>query len=250
MTRRSFVALACVLASASSCLKPTTLEPLPPGGHHVLFIGNSLTYYNDLPRTLAQVADQSGDTIRVGSVAEPDYALIDHITYHSGAVEAVKRGGWEYVVLQQGPSSLPINRDSLILWSKMWDTMIRDAGGKPALYMVWPTIDRLAFFDEVRKSYQMAAEAVHGLFLPAGQAWVTAWKSDSTLALYSFDGLHPSGLGTFLVALVMYEQITGKDARALPPKAIAAGIVLNVPEATVRLLQQAAHDTNAQYALR
>jgi hypothetical protein len=248
MTRRLVLRLATALASAG-CMQTTPLEPLPAGGHHVLFIGNSLTYVNDLPRTLAQIAAQSGDTIRVASVAEPDYALIDHITNHSGAVEAVKAGGWEYVVLQQGPSTLPVNRDSLILWSKMWDTMIRDVGARPALYMVWPTIDRFEFFDEVRKSYQMAAEAVHGLFLPAGQAWITAWKSDSTLRLYSGDGLHPSSLGTFLAALVMYEQITGKDARALPPKVLVAGQVLGFPEATARLLQQAAHDTNVQYAL-
>ena len=46
----------------------------------VLFIGNSLTYVNDLPGTLAGIARSGGDTIRVEMVARPNYALIDHLT--------------------------------------------------------------------------------------------------------------------------------------------------------------------------
>lgn len=234
------------IVASSACLHTSPIEPPPPGGHHVLFIGNSLTYENDLPGTLSYMAALAGDTIRVASVSAADYALIDHLNAGT-AVAAVKLGGWEYVVLQQGGSSLPVNRDSLILWTKMWDPIIRGVGARPALYMVWPTSNRVAFFDDVRLSYQMAAEAVDGLFLPAGQAWVTAWKSDSTLQLYGYDGLHPSPLGTYLAALVMYEKITGHDARSLPARVIVGGAELNVAEARIRLLQNAAHETNLQF---
>lgn len=41
--------------------------PLPVGGHRGLFVGNSLTYVDDLPRTLADLASSVGDTIRVAS---------------------------------------------------------------------------------------------------------------------------------------------------------------------------------------
>jgi hypothetical protein len=64
------------------------------------------------------------------------------------------------------------------------------------------------------------------------------------------DGLHPAPLGTYLAALVIYEQVTGHDARNLPARVIVAGQQLSVPEATIRLLQRAAHETNAQYALK
>lgn len=45
------------------------VQPLAPGGYHVLFIGNSLTYVNDLPGTLARLADSAGDTIRSCNVS-------------------------------------------------------------------------------------------------------------------------------------------------------------------------------------
>lgn len=46
------------------------------------------------------------------------------------------------------------------------------------------------------------------------------------------DGLHPSPMGTFLVALTMYERITGHDARAFPAHAIVSGRDLNLAVST------------------
>src|SRR3954471_5845830 len=87
--RMRIMRLASVLAIAvqSSCL-PGPAEPpgkLSPGGIHVLFIGNSLTYANDLPGALVSLGQFGGDTIRCSSVAGPDLALIDH---YNGATPA------------------------------------------------------------------------------------------------------------------------------------------------------------------
>jgi hypothetical protein len=58
-------------------------------------------------------------------------------------------------------------------------------------------------------------------------------------------------LGTYLAALEIFERITGRDARLLPPVALAAGgAQLNVSEATVRLLQNAAHQANLNFPAR
>lgn len=235
------------LVGLSACLSGNAVAPLPPGGIHVLFIGNSLTYVNDLPATVANLGAMSGDTIRVATSAAPDLALIDHLNGGSDALEQLKLGGWKYVVLQQGPSTLPINRDSLILWTKMFDPYIHAAGARAALFMVWPSSDRLAFFDDVRISYQSAAQAVNGVFMPAGVAWQKAWAMDSSLPFYGGDGYHPTALGTYAAALVIYERLTGRDARSLPARAIAGNSTFSLPEATIRLLQSAAHEANAQF---
>ena len=250
IARRSPTVLFALLASIAvgtgiSCGSST--EPQRTGGIRVLFIGNSLTFLNDLPGTLAALARSVNDTIHVAMIAQPDFALIDHYRGGSSALEEIAKGGWNYVILQQGPSSTPINRDSLILTAELFNTHIRRVGAVPALYMVWPSADRFAFFDEVRISYQMAATAVNGVFLPAGRAWKTAWETDPALALYHPDGLHASTLGTYLAALVIYERLTGHDARQLPANPVVEGNPLGAPEATVRLLQRAAHETNALF---
>ena len=239
-------ALVLFLALASCSGGNAPLEP--SSSYRVLFIGNSLTYFNDLPGTVAQLASSVKETVQVASVARPNFALIDHVNGKSNAVEVIQSGDWDYVVLQQGPSSLDLSRDTLILATKLLDPYITAAGGRSALLMVWPESTRFEFFDEVRVSYQLAAQEVDGLFLPAGEAWLAAWAVDPQLQLYGPDGYHPAELGTYLAALVVYERITGHDARVLPAQAVVAGRTVTVPESTVRLLQTAAHETVARFA--
>jgi hypothetical protein len=242
--------LVAVFTAVSSCFGTSPATPPPAGGIHVLFVGNSLTYENDLPGTVVALGALVGDTIRVASAVGPDLALIDHLNGASNAVSQIQLGGWKYVVLQQGPSSVAVNRDSLTLWTKMFDAYIKAAGGQTALFMVWPSSDRLAFFDDMRLSYPQAAQSVGGVFMPAGEAWLAAWASDSTLALYSSDGYHPTPTGTYLASLVIYERVTGHDARQLPARAFAAGQQLSLAESTVRLLQAAAHTADQRYPAR
>ena len=177
------------------------------------------------------------------SEARPNLALIDHVNGKSDAMNAIQSGGWDYVVLQQGPSALPASRDTLILAARMLDPEIRRAGARSALLMVWPESARFTVFDDVRDSYLLAAQEVGGVFLPVGEAWRAAWALDPELALYGSDGYHPSPLGTYVAALVVYEGITGHDARLLPDEAVVAGARLSLPPSTVQLLQQAAHET-------
>jgi hypothetical protein len=244
MTRALRVALA--LASAACLSGSQPVEPLPPGGHNILFIGNSLTYTNDLPATVAAIAESAGDTIRVGMEASPGIALIDHYNGETNALGRIARGGWEFVILQQGPTPPGICRDSLVLWTKLFDTRIKAVGAKTAVFMSWPYEGPLTWFDDIEASFEQAAAAVNGSVFPIAEAWRIALRADASLVLYT-DGLHPSKIGTFLTALEIYERVTGKDARSLPPIAFASGVRFTLPEATIRALQSAAHEASVKY---
>jgi hypothetical protein len=247
MTRHLFGIASLVLSTWNCAGASQAAAPLPSGGHHVLFIGNSLTYTNDLPATVSAIAALAGDTIRYATEAGPNLALIDHITGSTNALARIAQGGWEYVILQQGPTPAGICRDSLVLWTKMFDARIKAVGAKSAVFMAWPYQGPLTWFDEIRVSFEQAASGVNGVFLPAGEAWRSALTADGSLSLYSSDGFHPTPTGTFLAALEVYERITGRDVRTLPPKAFSGGVPLSMPEATVRKLQEAAHDANTRY---
>ena len=103
------------LSGAGAC--PDGAEP--SGGTpslKILFIGNSLTYYNDLPGTLAAVARTAGDTLAVESVTGPGYALIDHLEGKSGAVAAVKREGGKKLAYVPGPDGKLAKREVKTGW--------------------------------------------------------------------------------------------------------------------------------------
>jgi hypothetical protein len=241
---RAFIAFLAVTSCGGS---GAPAEP-DPATYRVLFIGNSLISFNDLPGTVARLTGSANVTIHVASVAGPNLALIDHVEGSSNAMDMIRQGGWNYVVLQQGPSALSLSRDTLMLATRRLAAQIQAVGARTALFMVWPESSRFAVFDDVRDSYRAAAAEVGGLLLPAGEAWRAAWGTDPQLPLYGPDGYHPSELGTYLAALVVYEGITGNDSRALPDQAIVAGRPLNVAESRVRLLQEAAHRTVVRFA--
>ena len=220
----------------------------PAGGITVLFIGNSLTSDNDLPGTLRDMARAAGDTVHTGAILADGTAVIDHAQGRTEAMSVVARGGWDFVVLQQGPTSLRICRDTLVLAARLFDQRVRPRGGITALLMSWPMSHRLAYLDAVRDSYRAAARAVDGRFFPVGEAWREAWRRDPTLPLYAGDGYHPSRLGTLLAAYVIYEQVTGRDARDLPPALRVGGAPVDAPAPVLQLLMEVAHETNRRYA--
>jgi len=183
----------------------------------------------------------------VASAVGANLGIIDHLNGGSTAVEQLRRSRWNWVVLQQGPTPAGVCRDSLVLWTEQFASLIESAGAKPALVMTWPGVTHRNLFDEVRVSFQAASVGVSGVFVPAGEAWRGAWAEDSTLALYGGDGFHPSPIGTFLTALVVYERLTGRDVRTLPARAFASGRELPLPTGTITLLQRAAHEANVRF---
>lgn len=229
----------CVLALAcANAPGPTLIEE--GDGRGVLFIGNSLTYSNQLPEMVRALALASGEPLRIGTVAYPDWSLQDH--WNGGdARSAVRRGDWEVVVLQQGPSSLPESRTLLIDYARRFAGEIRAIGGKPALYSVWPSVSRFGDFDRASESYRLAADDIGGILLPAGEAWRAAWRENPDLSLYSPDGLHPSVAGTYAAALVIYAKILNRSPLGAPSDfTLRNGDVVHIDPAVAPMLQRAA----------
>lgn len=213
----------------------------PSGTLHVLFIGNSLTGANELPGMVQALAVAAGQPAPdVVSVIRGGYSLEDHWT-EGVAQQAIHAGGWDVVVLQQGPSALPDSRVLLIDYTRRFDALIRAEGGATGLYMVWPDVTRLTAFDSVAASYRAAAAAVGGVVIPAGDAWQAVWRRDSSVALYTSDGFHPSEAGTYLTALVFYARLYHHSPVGLPSRLqLQSGTVIDVPSVLAAALQQAA----------
>ena len=214
-----------------------------PNARRILFIGNSLTYTNDLPRVVQALADSlGGGPLEVAMVAFPDFSLDDH-RQAGEASKAIARGGWSVVVLQQGPSSLPESRTQLLAATRRFAEEIKKAGARPALYSVWPHVTRQRDFPRAIESYELAAKEVDGILLPVAAAWLAAWKRDSTLELYSSDGLHPSQAGTYVAAIVLYAKLTGQTVSRVPPRLrLRSGVIMEIAPAVAASLLRAAEE--------
>ncbi len=213
----------------------------------VLLLGNSLTYFNNLPTMLTAIAAQAGKTLRVDSIALPNASLQEH--FRSTEVrEALAGGGYQWVILQQGPSSLPESQIHLRRWTQRLDRLIREVGARPALYMVWPDANHSGSFDSVRRSYSNASLKVDGMFIPAGEGWRAGWRLNPALALYGSDGFHPSPLGSYSAALSLFAGLYQQSPLGLPAQLkLANGQVHRFDADDVRDVQAAVWTAHLQF---
>lgn len=241
--RASRGVLAIAIIAASACLgrQPLTEPSLPDRGTRVLFIGNSLTYTNNLPGMYVALARLAGnDSVFAAQIAYPNFALEDH--WNDGtARRSLAAHRWEYVVMQQGSSALPESQVHLRSWAQQFAPLVRAAGAQSVMFMVWPTSNRLFDFPNVLTSYRNAAASIEGIFAPAGDAWTAHGDVES---MYS-DGLHPTVRGTYIAALVLLERTLGIAPETLPPTVPGAA---SLTADDVRSMQRAARlalDRNA-----
>jgi hypothetical protein len=239
---------ACLL---SACLSGTPAGPQLLGeGTRILFIGNSLTYVNDVPGILQALADSAGgEKLAVASRTLPDYALIDHWT-DGVAQREIAKGGWGWVVMQQGWTPAGIYRDTLRLAARNFATEIRKIGAKGAMYQTWPPSNRRGDFAGSIESYRLAAEDIGGVLFPVASAWLSTWEKDPGVQLYS-DGLHASVAGSYLAALVMYARIFERTPVGLPATVRTHdGVTVRVDPSLALTLQEAAASVTVGAAAR
>jgi hypothetical protein len=222
-------------AGAGESAREPRPEPL-----RVLFLGNSLTAGQRLPELVRAMAASSGVAMEVAVRAPGGVSLDDHWA-DRGSHAAVEEGRWDFVVLQQGPSSRPDSRQALGAAAKRWAKAIRAAGARPAVYMVWPYRGQTRGFELVARSYREAAERSGALLLPAGEAWAAALAADPELALWLDDGLHPTPAGAWLAAAVISHGLAGVDPASIPARLERDGVRLaEIPEELVAKLRAAA----------
>lgn len=206
-TARSFACLlACGVAPAAIAQET---KPQPPSNAplRVLFVGNSYLFTHSIPAVVADVARARGKRIVAGMLAEPNFNIADHLARN----DFVRRldQGWDWVVLHQGPSSLPENQIDLRDNATRAAALARARGIQVALMSAWPAQQNAHTWANAELSYRNAAIAIDGCVLPVATAWRYARERDPGLRLYQSDQLHPEREGSLLAALVMADGLIG-----------------------------------------
>lgn len=232
-----------------SCRDPAGPGHIDDAEVRALFLGNSLTYTNDLPRLVRTIAEAAGHSFAYEVRADPGLSLEEH--WRGGAVGAIEALQPDVVILQQGPSSLPASQSHLRNWTTTFAPVIRDNRGEPALFMVWPSVSWSHSWNDVLESYRSAAEAVDGIFIPAGESWRTVWAEDPDAPLYGPDGFHPSFLGSVVAALTIVAVLYDEDVRDLPAviaPSSPGGVQIELTPEMANLIYTAVHETVERFS--
>lgn len=173
----------------------------------VLFVGNSYLYTNRLPDVVGALAADQRVAIDAKMLAKPDFALSDHL--RTQRLARALREHWDWIVLQQGPSSSPDSRRELVHSVRRFAKRV-PAGTRLALMSTWPQAIHADTSPAAEASYREAANAVGACVLPVATAWRLAAADASPPALYQGDQLHPTVAGTWLAAITILHGIASE----------------------------------------
>jgi hypothetical protein len=170
---------------------------------NVLFIGNSFTSRNDLPGLIARLAEARGKTMHHRLVFAGGAPLRAH--WNAGkAGEAIRKGKYDYVVLQE-QSTLPVKNAARMHENiRLFDAVIREAGSKMALYMTWARRQAPETQKAITHAYTQIGKELSATVVPVGNAWQRFLTKRDQPALHDKDDSHPTLAGTYLAACVFF----------------------------------------------
>jgi len=200
------------------------------GLQRVLFVGNSYLYTNRLPDVVAVLATDRNVAIDVAMLAKPDFALSDHL--RTRRFVQLLREHWDWIVLQQGPSSSPSSRRELVHSVRRIAKLV-PTGTHLALMSAWPREMHVDTSPGAEASYREAASAAGACVLPVATAWRLASADVSPPVLYQGDQLHPTMAGTWLAAITVLHGIATSEQLPAAPWVADAERKLGSPVARI-----------------
>lgn len=260
---RSLCLLLLLLAAPAFAQAPMPAAATPP--LRVLFVGNSLTYTNHLPRLVGAVAasQPGGPGIDTATYVIPG-AELDELWDAGHAAQALRAGHWDVVVLQERGGMAgclaPGSRDPQCRRSdaayRRFIALAGQADARVLLLMGWPGQrgNDLGNASRLRSRAERLEEAFAGAARRWSRSGVAVEVVPAAAALYRFaqgraptdvlvDGVHPSVQASLLMAAQLYAAITGRSPR---PADLAIDFPLLPPNA--RVLPDSPIETQPQIA--
>ncbi|MDB3947963.1 MAG: DUF4886 domain-containing protein [Gammaproteobacteria bacterium] len=242
-----FIATNLLLASDTQVYSLINKTP-----ERVLYIGNSYLYYNDslhnhVRRMFEEIHSNEIDTSNYKSVtisgSRSWHHNVDYMLNHKniGADQP-----FQLVIFQGGSGEANTKLERKIFSNEVEKVVdkIHKSGAEAALYMIHAFVEphdqaHPTMIEDIKKMYIDAGIKNNALVIPVGIAFENAYKIKPNIKLHkSFDGSHPSMLGTYLASCVVFASITQKT-----PKGLHYNYFNKISDADKNFLQDIAHMT-------
>lgn len=175
----------------------------------VLFLGNSHTFFNDMPELFARFAEKTtGEKPEVVMLAYPGRDLDWHRKEYFAMRFNLMHGGYDYCIIQQAAHPYPPIESTLKTGAEIIDLCHR-CGVKPVVYMTWAEKRFPENQQKMIDTCEKLASENNALLAPIGSVWQSVQQSRPDIELYHTDGEHAGSYGDFLIAAVFCKLLTG-----------------------------------------
>lgn len=171
----------------------------------LLFIGNSHTYYNDMPAMVAEIAKKSGFECDVTMIAHGGWYLAQHVEEPDVKFN-ILYGHYDYVILQE--HSHPFGPEEKYYEAvRILNKWIREAGSIPVIYETWAKKNEESEQPRMNAAHEQIAKEIGAILAPVGENWWGIKKSQPDVEMYYEDGAHASRRGSEFAAKTIWESI-------------------------------------------
>ncbi len=203
-----------ILAPHVSFSQESPKEPL-----RVLFVGNSFTYFYNLPQVVAAMAESQGKEIitRQSTVGGSD--LGQHWRKEKGTktMGLLETENWDYVVFNNHSTSPIDSQDEFYDYGKKFADLVKSKGAQPVFMQTWAYKSNPLMQPAITTAYGNLAEETGSLLVPGGMLFqqVRQWRPDMNMF---FDDKHPSSNATYLLGLAFYRFFTNDSLEKIPAR--------------------------------
>ena len=202
----------------------------------VLFIGNSHTYFNDMPYQFAELMHAAGQETEVTMLTRGGQKVEAHIKNEQTRFN-ILYGKYDWVILQENTTEFPDGethaKNAAVI--KEW---CEKAGAKLGLYMNFESPFDTPKLEYLRGGILYAAEKLALPVARVGEAFAKAKETLPHIDLHFTDRHHANAVGSYLIAMVIAHDLFGVDVTGLPNVIGYKGeTVVSVPEANAKALQ-------------
>jgi hypothetical protein len=191
----------------------------------VLFLGNSYTAVNDLPKVFTKLAGSDGIAVSTTARAPGGATLADHVAAGDAAFDDAT---FNVVVLQeqsQIPASHALAESQMFPAATALAAHARRIGAEPLLLETWAHRDGwpeagITTYAEMQQAitanYTKIARSLRVAAAPVGESWARELSEPTHPRLWQDDGSHPTISGTYLGACVLFASIFHRSPEGLP----------------------------------
>ena len=170
-----------------------------------LFIGNSHTYFNDMPKIFRDICAENGIDMQVTMLTKGGMGL----DYHADNEQTrfnILFGNYDYIILQHvahpmGEFSVMEKAAGQIM---EW---INQTNAKACLFMTWTKDGDEADQPEMSARYRQLADKYGCLLAPVGEKWWEHIHQFPEVDLFYKDRRHASPEGSRLIAKTIFETL-------------------------------------------
>ncbi len=226
-------------SSSSESEDPHERDPENP--YRVLFLGNSLIFFNDMPKMFEDLCNFEGIPMYVDSVTQGSctMSLLATVETNIGfqAYEKLTTEEWDYVIIEPSRRATPFE-DSVfnaeLEAAVVLDELAQEAGAETLLYSVWGLnkgetgVYKQVGYDSIKTGTHAITRSAHCHYMSyfneavseklggrkiikAGYAFENSIAAYPSTNIYYTDDQHPNTTGSYLVACTIFDTMFGEE---------------------------------------